>query len=105
MNRRLRIAQVAPPMERVPPRAYGGTEHTNVYGGSTYGSLYSPTYGYTTYYSQPSYSRGYDRDDHRYRDHDRHDNDRHDWSMTFQSCGPSVSCSSSSESSTGADMR
>ena len=26
MNRRLRIAQVAPPMERVPPRAYGGTE-------------------------------------------------------------------------------
>jgi len=26
MNRPLRIAQVAPPMERVPPRAYGGTE-------------------------------------------------------------------------------
>ena len=26
MNRRLRIAQVAPPLERVPPRAYGGTE-------------------------------------------------------------------------------
>lgn len=26
MNRRLRVAQVAPPMERVPPRAYGGTE-------------------------------------------------------------------------------
>jgi glycosyltransferase involved in cell wall biosynthesis len=26
VNRRLRIAQVAPPMERVPPRAYGGTE-------------------------------------------------------------------------------
>jgi glycosyltransferase involved in cell wall biosynthesis len=26
MNRKLRIAQVAPPMERVPPRAYGGTE-------------------------------------------------------------------------------
>lgn len=26
MTRRLRIAQVAPPMERVPPRAYGGTE-------------------------------------------------------------------------------
>jgi glycosyltransferase involved in cell wall biosynthesis len=26
MSRPLRIAQVAPPMERVPPRAYGGTE-------------------------------------------------------------------------------
>ena len=26
MTRPLRIAQVAPPMERVPPRAYGGTE-------------------------------------------------------------------------------
>jgi glycosyltransferase involved in cell wall biosynthesis len=26
MTRRLRIAQVAPPQERVPPRAYGGTE-------------------------------------------------------------------------------
>jgi glycosyltransferase involved in cell wall biosynthesis len=26
MNQRLRIAQVAPPMERVPPEAYGGTE-------------------------------------------------------------------------------
>jgi len=26
MNRKLRIAQVAPPMERVPPRGYGGTE-------------------------------------------------------------------------------
>ncbi len=26
VNRPLRIAQVAPPMERVPPRAYGGTE-------------------------------------------------------------------------------
>ena len=26
MARPLRIAQVAPPMERVPPRAYGGTE-------------------------------------------------------------------------------
>ena len=26
MNRPLRIAQVAPPIERVPPRAYGGTE-------------------------------------------------------------------------------
>ena len=26
MNRKLRIAQVAPPMERVPPLAYGGTE-------------------------------------------------------------------------------
>ena len=26
MDRPLRIAQVAPPMERVPPLAYGGTE-------------------------------------------------------------------------------
>ncbi len=26
MTRSLRIAQVAPPFERVPPRAYGGTE-------------------------------------------------------------------------------
>ena len=26
MNRPLRIAQVAPPLERVPPKAYGGTE-------------------------------------------------------------------------------
>ena len=26
MTRRLRIAQVAPPLERVPPLAYGGTE-------------------------------------------------------------------------------
>ena len=26
MTRRLRIAQVAPPMEPVPPRGYGGTE-------------------------------------------------------------------------------
>ena len=26
MSRRLRIAQVAPPLERVPPPAYGGTE-------------------------------------------------------------------------------
>ena len=26
MTRPLRIAQVVPPMERVPPRAYGGTE-------------------------------------------------------------------------------
>src|ERR687890_437265 len=25
-SRRLRIAQVAPPLERVPPKAYGGTE-------------------------------------------------------------------------------
>jgi len=25
-TRRLRIAQVAPPVERVPPAAYGGTE-------------------------------------------------------------------------------
>ena len=30
MSRPLRIAQVAPPMERVPPRAYGGTERVIV---------------------------------------------------------------------------
>ena len=30
MTRPLRIAQVAPPMERVPPTAYGGTERVVV---------------------------------------------------------------------------
>ncbi len=33
MNRPLRIAQVAPPMERVPPQAYGGTERIVVRAG------------------------------------------------------------------------
>ena len=30
MSQPLRIAQVAPPMERVPPKAYGGTERVVV---------------------------------------------------------------------------
>jgi hypothetical protein len=65
---------------------YDSYGYADRYSGSGYSSYgYAPAYGYTTYYSQPYYSRGYDRDDHRYRDHDRRDwdrdrdHDRHDW--------------------------